>query len=74
LTLTMAASNYATGELIDRFRVSPRWVTVGVGIVFMMPGFAWFITQRWWDREEDYADKTRSHGLGGAGEFAAGDR
>lgn len=52
LTLTMAASNYATGELLDRFRVSPRVVTVGIGIFFMIPGLAWFLTQRWWDRAE----------------------
>jgi len=73
VTLTMAASNYATGELLDRFRISPRTVTIGVGILFMMPGFAWFLTQRWWDREEKYADKDRSYGVGSAREFAAGD-
>jgi MFS family permease len=53
LTLTMAASNYATGELLDRFRVNPRTVTIGIGIFFLMPGLAWFLTQRWWDRETD---------------------
>lgn len=51
LTLTMAASNYATGELLDRFGFSPRLVTIGIGIFFILPGLAWFITQRWWDRE-----------------------
>src|SRR5829696_6692511 len=50
LTLTMAASNYVTGELLDRFQISPRIVTVGIGILFVLPGLAWFITQRWWDR------------------------
>ena len=73
LTLTMAASNYATGEFLDRFGISPRWVTVGVGTLFLMPGIVWFLTQRWWDREEKYADQTGSHGLGGAREFATGD-
>ena len=52
LTLTMAASNYITGELLDRFQISPRIVTVGIGMLFVLPGVAWFITQRWWDREE----------------------
>jgi predicted MFS family arabinose efflux permease len=52
LTLTMAASNYITGELLDRFQISPRIVTVGIGMLFVVPGLAWFITQRWWDREE----------------------
>ena len=52
LTLTMAASNYITGELLDRFQISPRIVTIGIGIFFLLPGFIWFITQRWWDREE----------------------
>jgi len=74
LTLTMAASNYATGELLDRFRISPRIVTIGIGILFMMPAFTWFLTQRWWDREEKYADKDRSYGVGSAREFAPGDR
>jgi len=74
VTLTMAASNYATGELLDRFRISPRIVTIGVGILFMMPALAWFLTQRWWDREEEkYADKNRSYGVGSAREFATGD-
>jgi len=53
LTLTMAASNYATGELLDRFGIHPRLVTIGIGVFFMMPGFAWFLSQRWWDREKD---------------------
>jgi MFS family permease len=51
LTLTMAASNYATGELLDRFQISPRLVTIGIGIFFLMPGLVWFLTQRWWDRD-----------------------
>ncbi len=51
LTLTMAASNYVTGELLDRFGVSPRLVTIGIGLFFCLPGVAWFISQRWWDRE-----------------------
>jgi hypothetical protein len=73
VTLTMAASNYATGELLDRFNISPRIVTIGVGILFMMPGLTWFLTQRWWDREEKYEDKDRSYGVGGARELATGD-
>ena len=52
VTLTMAASNYVTGELLDRFQISPRIVTIGIGMFFLMPGFVWFFTQRWWDREE----------------------
>jgi MFS family permease len=52
LTLTMAASNYVTGELLDRFRISPRIITIGIGIFFLLPGVAWFLTQRWWDQEE----------------------
>lgn len=53
VTLTMAASNYVTGELLDRFSVSPRVVTVGIGIIFLLPGVAWFLSQGWWDREVD---------------------
>ncbi|MBC8031618.1 MAG: MFS transporter [Pyrinomonadaceae bacterium] len=50
LTLTMAVSNYATGELLDRFRLSPRVVTIGIGVFFLLPGVAWFLTQKWWDQ------------------------
>ena len=52
VTLAMAASNYVTGELLDRFQISPRIVTVGIGMFFVLPGVTWFFTQRWWDREE----------------------
>ena len=53
LTLTMALSNYATGELLDRFRIPPRLVTIGIGVFFLLPGIAWFLTQKWWDREHE---------------------
>jgi len=52
LTLTMAASNYIVGELMDRFGFSPRVVTVGVGTFFVLPGLFWFATEKWWDRKE----------------------
>ena len=52
MTFTMAASNYVTGELLDRFGISPRLVTIGIGLFFVLPGVAWFVTQRWWDREK----------------------
>ena len=53
LTLTMAASNYIVGELIDRFGFSPRVVTVGVGTFFLLPGLIWFATHKWWDRNQN---------------------
>jgi MFS family permease len=53
LTLTMAASNYATGELLDRFGFSPRAVTIGIGILFMLPAVVWFATERWWNVKEN---------------------
>lgn len=49
LTLTMAASNYAVGELLDRFHFSPRTVTIFIGIFFLIPGLLWFATRRWWN-------------------------
>jgi len=52
LTLTMAMSNYVTGELLDRFRFSPRAVAIGIGAFFLILGVAWFATQRWWDRDQ----------------------
>ncbi|MDQ3474659.1 MAG: MFS transporter [Acidobacteriota bacterium] len=51
LTLTLAASNYLTGELLDRFGYSPRTVAMAIGIFFMIPGVVWFLTQRFWDRD-----------------------
>ena len=59
LTLTMAISNYVTGELLDRFGWSPRAVAIGIGALFVIPGVAWFITQRWWDKDER-ADETNA--------------
>src|SRR3954469_24374304 len=59
-TLTMAASNYVIGELMDRFGFSPRVVTAGVGIFFMLPGVVWFVTRRWWDRKEKFPSASES--------------
>ncbi len=53
LTLAMAASNYLTGELLDRLGWSPRVVTIGIGTFFLIPGLLWFATKRWWDRGKD---------------------
>jgi MFS family permease len=53
-TLTMAASNYIVGELMDRFGLSPRVVTAGVGTFFLLPGLIWFLTKKWWDRKEKF--------------------
>jgi hypothetical protein len=58
LTLTMAISNYATGELLDRFGLSPRAVVIGIGALFVFPGVAWFATQRWWDKDERKNEKS----------------
>jgi hypothetical protein len=52
LTLTMAGSNYITGKLLDPIGVAPRSVTIGIGIFFLLPGLLWFVTQRWWDKEQ----------------------
>ena len=57
LTLAMAISNYATGELLDRFGLSPRAVAIGIGALFVVPGVAWFATQRWWDKDERTGQK-----------------
>ena len=60
LTLTMAASNYATGEFLDRLHYSPRTVTTAIGIFFLLPGITWFLTRRWWDKTEPVKRTTRS--------------
>jgi MFS family permease len=51
LTLTLAASNYATGELLDTFNLSPRTVAAIIGAIWLLPGFLWFATQRFWNKE-----------------------
>ena len=55
LTLTMAVSNYATGVLLDPVGLSPRIVSIGIGAFFVLPGLAWFATQRWWDQDKRQA-------------------
>ena len=55
LTLTMAASNYVVGELMDRFGFSPRTVTAGVGTLFLVPGLIWFATEKWWNHKASAA-------------------
>jgi MFS family permease len=52
LTLTMAVSNYTTGALLDPIGLSPRAVSIGIGAFFLLPGLAWFATQRWWDQDK----------------------
>jgi MFS family permease len=58
LTLTMAASNYLTGEMLDTFGFSARRVTIAIGILFLIPGVVWFVTQRWWDRDQQQISDT----------------
>jgi predicted MFS family arabinose efflux permease len=53
MTLAMAASNYATGEALDRFQISPRVVTVAIGVFFVLPGLLWHLTRHWWDKSPD---------------------
>jgi MFS family permease len=57
LTLAMAASNYATGEALDRFQISPRTVTVAIGILFIFPGLLWLLTRRWWDKNPGHISR-----------------
>lgn len=61
LTLTMAASNYITGELLDRFHYSPRTVTIGIGVLFLIPGAIWLLTEKRWgkERHEQLAEPIR---------------
>ncbi len=59
MTLAMAASNYAVGEALDRFHVSPRAVTFAIGLFFLLPGLLWLLTRRWWDREVKAVDSSR---------------
>lgn len=56
LTLALAASNYATGEALDRFQVSPRAATAAIGLFFLPPGLLWLLTRPLWDRERRSAE------------------
>jgi hypothetical protein len=58
MTLSMAASNYVTGEALDRFNYSPRAVAVATGLFFTLPGFVWFLTKRF--RDDDGAGGVNS--------------
>lgn len=51
MTLAMAASNYAVGEALDSFQISPRAATITIGLFFLLPGTLWLLTRRWWDKE-----------------------
>ncbi|HEV2708033.1 MAG TPA: MFS transporter [Pyrinomonadaceae bacterium] len=53
VTLALAASNYATGEALERFGYSPRTVAVAIGAFFLLPGALWFATRRWWDAPDE---------------------
>ena len=48
ITTTLALSNYATGEALDRFGYSPRAVAVAIGFIFILPGLAWFAALPFW--------------------------
>ena len=61
LTLTMALSNYATGEMLDRFAMSPRIIAIAMGALFVIPGVVWFLTQQWWDQEKKIPDTHAEH-------------
>jgi len=60
MTLTLAASNYATGLALDSFQFSPRAVTVAIGVLFVLPGLLWLVTRRFWNKapatRADYAE------------------
>jgi hypothetical protein len=53
----MAASNYITGEMLDRFGMSPRLLAIAIGLFFLLPGVVWFATQKWWDRSKSEKDR-----------------
>jgi hypothetical protein len=60
-TLTMATSNYVVAELMDGFGFSPRVVTAGVGVFFLMPGVIWLVTRRHWDQKEKGSAPASTH-------------
>jgi MFS family permease len=65
LTLMMAGSNYAMGELMDGSGYSPRTITVSIGLIFLALGAVWFLTRRWWNngQEETHASEEMETGV-----------
>lgn len=62
LTLTLAASNYVTGELLDSFGFEPQTVAVGLGIAAAIPGVIWFATRNLWRGEtREFNFQTKLH-------------
>jgi len=61
LTLTMSASVYLTGLGVDSPALSARSTTTFLGLAFMIPGFAWWILQRWMDdRKKTFPETANS--------------
>lgn len=52
LTLMLAASSYATGELLERFQLAPQTVAVWLGIAAAFPGVVWFATRELWSKDD----------------------
>jgi MFS family permease len=52
LTLMLAGSNYAVGVLLDDFNFSLRQVTIGIGLVAAIPGVIWFVTRKFWQKDD----------------------
>lgn len=70
ISLMLAASNYATGEALDRLGVSPRFVTVSIGAFFVVPGVVWLSTRRLWDRDGGETDGPRAGGPRGLADYS----
>jgi len=60
LTLTMSASVYLTGLGVDSPELGARSTTTFLGLAFMIPGFAWWVLQRWMDDREVSAQTASS--------------
>jgi predicted MFS family arabinose efflux permease len=52
MTLTLSTSTYLTAQAIDRFGLRPQQAASILGLLFLIPGFIWWVIQRRLDKAE----------------------
>ncbi len=50
LMLSVAGTNYLIGSALDNWRISPREIALGFGLVLFIPGLLWLPVQAKWGR------------------------
>ncbi|MBI3651428.1 MAG: MFS transporter [Acidobacteria bacterium] len=63
LTLTMAVSTYLTGWSLDKAGFSARQAAGALAVAFLIPGIAWWLTQRRLNQSDDQNLETSHPGI-----------